>query len=93
MQRWLYTAPVLIAILLWNPQVVFSTCDSDVNGSSGESISSEFKPPWDCYGTSSWFITAPLNHTIRLKFETFQLSDSQVFGQNLIQIYDVQKNN
>ena len=67
---------------------MFSTCYFHVDGSSGESISSEFKLPWYCYGTSSWVITAPLNHTIRLKFETFQLSDSQELGQNLIRIYD-----
>ena len=34
---------------------------------------------------------APLNHTIRLKFETFQLSDSQELGQNFIRIYDGRK--
>ena len=68
---------------------MFSTCDFDVDGSSGESISFEFKP-W-CYYTSSWVITAPLNHTIRLKFETFQLSDSQELGQSLIRIYDGRK--
>ena len=65
---------------------MFCTCYFDVDGSSGESISSEFKSGY-CY-TSSWVITAPLNHTIRLKFETFQLSDSQELGQNLIRIYD-----
>ena len=66
---------------------MFSTCN--VDGSSGESISSEFKPEY-CH-TSSWVITAPLNHTIRLTFERFQLSDSQKLGQNLIRIYDGRK--
>ena len=60
-------------------------CDFDVDGSSGESISSDFKSGY------CWVITAPLNHTIRLTFETFQLSDSQVLGQNLIRIYDGRK--
>ena len=65
-----------------------STCDFHVDGSSGESISSDFVS-WYC--EPSWVITAPLNHTIRLKFETFQLSDSQELGQNLIRIYDGRK--
>ena len=69
---------------------MFSTCNFVVNGPSGESISSEFKSSWLWY-RSSWVITAPLNHTIRLKFETFQLSDSQKLGQNLIRIYDGRK--
>ena len=64
-------------------------CYFDVDGSSGESISSDFKSGY-C-GTSSWVITAPLNHIIRLTFETFQLSDSQEIGQNLIRIYDGRK--
>ena len=64
---------------------VFSiTCDFDVQGSGGF-ISSESSE--GCY-SASWFITAPLYHNIRLKFETFQLSDSQSFGQNRIFIYD-----
>ena len=62
-------------------------CDFYVKGSTGEFSSSEFESFEYCH-TSSWIITAPLNHTIRLKFETFQLSDSQVFGQNLIRIYN-----
>ena len=62
-------------------------CDFYVKGSTGEFSSSAFESFEYCH-TSSWVITAPLNHTIRLKFETFQLSDSQVFGQNLIRIYD-----
>jgi len=75
MQRWLYTAPVLIAILLCKPQDVFSkTCNFVVNGSSGESITSEFESSEDCE-TSIWVITAPLNHNVRLQFATFQLSD------------------
>ena len=67
---------------------VFSRrCDFYVQGSSGEFSSSEFESSEDCRN-SSWVITAPLNHTIRLKFETFQLSDSQEYGQNWIRIYD-----
>ena len=69
---------------------MFSTCDFDVNGSPGESINAEFKPPWYC-DTSSWKITAPLNHTIKLTFETFEISDSKELGQNLIRIYDGRK--
>ena len=57
---------------------MFSTCDFHVNGSSGESISSEFKSSEDCK-TSSWVITAPTNHNVRLQFETFQLSDMRLF--------------
>ena len=66
-------------------------CYLDVNGSSGQSISFEFKPHGYCYYAYSWVITSPLNHTIRLTFETFQLSDSQELGQNLIRIYDGRK--
>ena len=66
-------------------------CYLDVNGSSGQSISFEFQSDWYCYDAYSWVITSPLNHTIRLTFETFQLSDSQEFGQNLIRIYDGRK--
>ena len=65
---------------------MFSTCDFHVDGSSGQSISSDSR-----YCDPSWVITAPLNHTIRLKFETFQLSDSQELEQNLIRIYDGRK--
>ena len=57
---------------------MFSTCDFNVNGSSAESISYEFKSPLDCY-TSSWVITAPTNHNVRLQFETFQLSDMRLY--------------
>jgi hypothetical protein len=83
---------------------VFSiTCDFDVPGSSGEFISSEFESSEDCR-TSSWVITAPLNHNIRLKFVTFQLSDMHIawlFGQHwivesyryFIQIYDGRNTN
>ena len=67
------------------------TCNFVVNGSSGESISSEFKSPEDCE-TSIWVITAPLNHSVRLQFETFQLSDLRLFGwywvHPYMQIYD-----
>ena len=70
---------------------MFSTCDFDVNGSSGESITSEFKLPRDC-NTSSWVITAPTNHNVRLQFVTFQLSDIRLSGRPGIhpymQIYD-----
>ena len=50
------------------------TCHFVVNGSSGESISSEFESSEDCENCI-WVITAPLNHSVRLQFVTFQLSD------------------
>ena len=69
---------------------VFSErCDFYVQVSSGVFSSSEFESFEECYN-SSWVITAPLNQSIRLKFETFQLSDSWL-GQNLIRIYDGRK--
>ena len=69
---------------------VFSErCDFYVQVSSGVFSSSEFESFEECYN-SSWVITAPLNQSIRLKFETFQLSDSRL-GQNLIRIYDGRK--
>jgi len=43
--------------------------------------------------TSTWVISAPLNHTIGIKFETFQLSDSQKYGHNWIKIYDGRRTN
>ena len=70
---------------------MLSTCDYHVNGSSGESISSEFNSSKDCK-TSSWVIMAPMNHNVRLQFETFQLSDLRLSRWTWIhphmQIYD-----
>ena len=40
------------------------------------------------YSVCSWFITAPIHHNIRLEFTTFQLTNSQVLGQNWIEIFD-----
>ena len=69
---------------------VFSErCDFYIQVSSGVFSSSEFESFEECYH-SSWVITAPLNQSIRLKFETFQLSDSRL-GKNLIRIYDGRK--
>lgn len=71
---------------------VFSICDFDVQGDSGDLIGSEFESSEYCR-VSSWVITAPLYHTIRLKFTTFQLSDLQEYGQNWIHIYDGRNTN
>ncbi len=65
------------------------TCEFDVK-SSGEFISCDSSE--NCH-TSTWNITAPLNHHIRLKFATFQLSDSSKYGKNWIQIYDGRNTN
>ena len=43
------------------------------------------------YKDRSWVITTPVNHNIQLRFTTFQLSESQKFGTNRIQIYDGKK--
>ena len=70
---------------------MLSTCDYHVNGSSGESISSEFNSSKYCKN-SSWVIMAPMNHNVRLQFETFQLSDLRLFRwiwiHPYMQIYD-----
>ena len=72
---------------------MLSTCDYHVNGSSGESISSEFNLSKDCKN-SSWVIMAPMNHNVRLQFVTFQLSDMRLSGwlgiHPYMQIYDGQ---
>ena len=64
--------------------VYSKACNFDVQG-SGEFISSDSLE--NCR-TSTWVITAPLNHNIKLKFASFLLSDSPEYGQNLIEIYD-----
>jgi len=66
---------------------VFSRCDFDVQD-SGEFSSSDFDlRVWYCRAYS-WVIRAQPNQHIRLKFVTFQLSDSQTFGHDWFEIYD-----
>ena len=66
---------------------MFSRCDFGVQD-SGEFSSSDFDlGVWHCYAYS-WVIRAQPNQHIRLKFVTFQLSDSQKIGHDYIEIYD-----
>ena len=67
-------------------------CLFSVNGSSGFISSSGNEDHWQC----TWIITAPSNHTVKLKFTIFHLSNDQLdgalsdpwFGQAKIQVHD-----
>ena len=63
-------------------------CWFSVNGSSGSISSSGTKNYRQC----TWIITAPSNHTVKLKFMTFRLSDP--WGdQARIQVHDGKRKN
>ena len=70
---------------------VVQPCLFSVNGSSGFISSSGVK---DYDGTCTWIITVPSNHTVKLKFTIFRLSDDQRLprgrwvGQAKIQVHD-----
>ncbi|XP_078366769.1 uncharacterized protein LOC144650879 [Oculina patagonica] len=90
MKIWLYTVLLSVAILVWKPKDAYSlTCDFDVQA-SGEFISCDSSKYCE---TFTWSITAPPHSNIRLKFDTFQLSDSSYYGQNWIHIYDGRNTN
>ena len=60
------------------------TCLFSVNGSSGL-ISSSGAKYWD---HCTWNITVPSNHTVKLKFTIFRLSNNPRYGQAKIQAHD-----
>ena len=62
-------------------------CSFAVNGSSGFISSSGNKNYWRC----TWIITAPSNHTVKLIFTTFHLSNS--WDRAEIQVYDGKRKN
>ena len=70
---------------------VVQPCLFSVNGSSGFISSSGDKY---YYRTCTWIITVPSNHTVKLKFTTFRLSDDQWLpsgfwvGQAKIHVHD-----
>ena len=62
-------------------------CSFAVNGSSGFISSSGTKNYWRC----TWIITAPSNHTVKLIFTTFHLSNS--WDRAEIEVYDGKRKN
>ena len=64
---------------------VVQPCLFSVNGSTGFISSSGVK----CYDlTCTWIITVPSNHTVKLKFTIFRLSNHPWVGQAKIQVHD-----
>ena len=64
-------------------------CLFSVNGSSGFISSSGTKNYKHC----SWIITAPSNHSVKLKFKIFSLSNDPWFGQARIEVHDGKRKN
>ena len=64
-------------------------CLFSVNGSSGFISSSGTKNYKHC----SWIITAPSNHSVKLKFKIFSLSNDPQFGQARIEVHDGKRKN
>ena len=64
-------------------------CLFSVNGSSGFISSSGTKNYKHC----NWIITAPSNHTAKLKFMIFSLPNHPWFGQASIQVHDGKRKN
>ena len=64
---------------------VVQPCLFSVNGSSGF-ISSSGVKYYD--RTCTWIITVPSNHTVKLKFTIFYLSNDPWDGQAKIQVHD-----
>ena len=63
---------------------VVQPCSFSVNGSSGFISSSGAKYYYRC----TWIITVPSNHTVKLKFTVFRLSNEPWVGQAEIRIHD-----
>ena len=74
---------------------VVQPCLFSVNGFSGFINSSGAKDYYHC----TWIITVPSNHTVKLKFTIFRLSDDPWLsneawvGQAKIQVHDGKRNN
>ena len=64
-------------------------CLFSVNGSSGFISSSGTKNYKHC----NWIITAPSNHTVKLKFMIFSLSTDSWWNQARIQVHDGKRKN
>ena len=64
-------------------------CLFSVNGSSGFISSSGTKNYKHC----NWIITAPSNHTVKLKFMIFRLYNNPWYGQSRIQVHDGKRKN
>ena len=64
-------------------------CLFSVNGSSGFISSSGTKN----YNECTWIITAPSNHTVKLKFMIFSLSNDPRENQTRIQVHDGKRKN
>ena len=64
-------------------------CLFSVNGSSGFISSSGTKNYKHC----NWIITAPSNHTVKLKFMIFSLSTDSRWNQARIQVHDGKRKN
>ena len=64
-------------------------CLFTVNGSTGFISSSGAKNYKHC----NWIITAPSNHTVKLKFMIFRLSNDSWLGQARIQVHDGKRKN
>ena len=64
-------------------------CLFSINGSSGFISSSGTKN----YNECTWIITAPSNHTVKLKFMIFSLSNDPRWNQTSIQVHDGKRKN
>ena len=68
---------------------VVQPCLFSVNGSSGFISSSGAKYYYaNYYFRCTWIITVPSNHTVKLKFTIFRLSNDPWVGQAEIRIHD-----
>ena len=68
---------------------VVHTCLVSVRGSSGFISSSGA----NYYDHCTWIITAPSNHTVKLKFTIFYLPNEPWVGQAKIQVHDGKRKN
>ena len=68
---------------------VVQPCSFSVNGSSGFISSGGAKYYYaNYYYRCTWIITVPSNHTVKLKFTVFRLSNDPIWGQAEIQVHD-----
>ena len=68
---------------------VVQPCLFSVNGSSGFISSSGAKYYYAMYSYHcTWIITVPSNHTVKLKFTIFRLTNDFLLGQAKIRVHD-----
>ena len=78
-----------LALIFAHLFAVAQPCSFSVNGPSGFISSSGTKNYTQC----TWIITAPSNHTVKLTFTIFLLSNDPIWGQAKIQVHDGKRKN